>query len=545
MDPESAMEHHSLENLALERFGKYVSEILDNLIERIQEISTDDLKFNYLRPICDFLEDFIYKNVPPRLADIVTEVTVRLLMLTWKCQKQLHFDRTWKRHLQNQRGCCRFCETELYRIHEDFVEISRRIAVQIAISVSHQSITSLQYDPAGDYDFQMFYFEGMLRKANHLKELVLWNMPRFEMFPNMKTLEFCSWGKCTDETLAMLADSAAELRYLRVTDSEESMTDRSIDFILKFCNLTHLDISCTHISPEGKERLFEGLGFLGQNSDSIPDCRRTDDSVSEPRKTCLNYLSLDLQPSDVNLIIEHLQELTALELVLFEECNLIPLKQLKRLVSLSIRNEGFYSAFSPVGDLIREVGARLVILRLHVHVEIDMKLIAEHCTSLKSFTLSINSVDYPFRENISDEDLSEYFSFQMESVEFFELYMAGKHIWKIFPFLLSCFVNLRRVSLYTRVNSKYKNVSLEDCLLHPLKEGLIKELIFNGNKIQYCGEHSVITSDKGYSVIVAKEDLEKAIKCIEEGREIQNFGKQFRIIPRKKLRCLGLIKNVW
>ncbi|PSN33157.1 hypothetical protein C0J52_26071 [Blattella germanica] len=501
------MDHYTLQNFALEAFGMHISAVYEKLMDLSAKTSVQHFQMRILQPTCKYLEDLIHSNVVLSLADAVTEVTLKLLL------------ETLQRNLKWHRKTSGF-NKELI----DFINTSFKIAVQLACATTHRSVTTLRCHKicagytALVHDFLQLYLKQVFNKAFNFKELVSQNIHIGRMQPDLKKLvHWC--GKASDSDLIALSNCNDLLRILDLNKSAE-VSDRSIEAILKFRNLTHLNISFTYITGKGKEKLLRGLSSLSEDSKQSSALVRTP----------LTFLSLTLNSNDLRLIPECLPNLTALELILDESLDLTTLKELNQLTSIIIRYYNVVVDFTCAKSLIKEIGYRLEILILGLQ-NVDLKFVSKYCPVLKTFGLYMDSCGLGFPEVELVEQYQEYFPVQFPGVNNLELVMYNCEVWGTIQYFLSCFINTRNLKVNTDSNPDGGNLLLEYYLIQPLKEGRLQELNFNGNRIYLRGERAVIASDHGYSLSVKVEDLEYVMKHIRNRKGIQNLGRKVRIVP--------------
>ena len=481
------MEHYFLQNLALEAFGYYVSDILSRLLT-LSKFKDFDSK--YFQPTCKFLKGEINKNnVHNYLADNIMEIVLKVMIM------------------KNE-----FLSKTLYPSLEESISDHqiKKIAVHLAVASTPPTVTTFRYYkftyPGPLYvkvsEFLELYLMELCKESRSFTEIDLGGRINSKIIPPLGDLEQWTNKNDNDAELKKLASCSKKLWLLDVKYSEINSGQNFVEFILSFHNLIHLDIGWSPLTDETREYLIRGF--------KLKDSK----SKSNNSQVYLRYLGMDLTRNIVKIIPECLPKLTTLDISLTEMLDLLPLKQLSHLTRLSVDTRNPQVQFSCIKNLIKEIGSRLHTLKIYLG-DVDLDFISRYCTNLETFGHYISISDLLFSQ-IKD---IRFPIPKFTSVESLYLHMSGRGIWDVLPFYCKCFANLKRMCLFnTRVNEDDVNQSyfFEKFLLEPLKQRKYFECIFNGNTIKLSNERAVITNGRGYSVTVAVQELKQVIMKIEQ-----------------------------
>ncbi|KAJ9595986.1 hypothetical protein L9F63_012807 [Diploptera punctata] len=483
------MEHYSLLNLGLEEFCRYVADIFIRLLQLSQKSMSNDFITCYLHPTCKILEDHIQNNLPSDLSNKVTELVLKLIV-----------------EILNN--------LEYYNIHqkdEETMNLITEIAVQVACASSHHSVSSFQsqkitqdYRNMQIFDFTSLYIEQMLKKSQSFRELHIVKFRLSGSLPPLDKLESWVSRSTTDEILNVLSTSSKNLKHLDFSGSYCGLSDKSIDYILKFCNLRYLKLIYTSLSIEGIERLIRGFKISENNV---------------PLKNHLMYFGVIVQPSFVYLIPECLTNLTSLNLHLLSFIDLTPLKKLKLLTGLTVTTKMDQNMFSCIQNLIQEAGHRLLELKLEMEY-LNLKIISECCPVLRKLSIKCCF------------GLSEHISLKFESVQDLEVSTFETSMSEFLVQFLPQFPNLKKLKLWMHLTCQERHPTLQ-MLLYPLKTRAFNEITLvsqlNCITAELEKECVKLTNNMGYSVTVSINELENTmLQALENG--IQNLGRKYRII---------------
>ena len=492
------MDHYTLEKLALDSFGRQVSNIYLNLMKLSKVLPFSNFRYNHLVPMCTYIDNLVENNVAKTLANTVTEVTVKSILLSLK---------QWLRSENNQ--------------YSKYPKKCILLAVKFACATTHRSVTKLHYARLCDeyntftHDFLREYLGAVLEKAKHLRELVSLNHPG--MFPIADVKNLLLWsGYITPEALRYLAISNSELRILNLNNP--SISDRSISSILNFLKLIHLDIANTKLTEEGTERLIQGLNVSGSHEENCYKSGRSH----------LIHLALKANPRVLKIIPENLPNLTTLILYLENNMDLTYLRKLKRLKSLSLKCS-LNVDFACVKTLIEQIGRQLETLNLDMK-DINMKYISKYCPILKTLGLRVSLVDQEGNLQLV-EDYRQHIPNEFKSVESLDLVMHGYDVWGVLPTILSCFTNVKIFKVYCDSEPEYGNVSIEECFIRPLREGRLEKIFINGYRLLLNGKLAVVSDNHGFSIIVVENDLNGVVRELIYRKSILNLHKRASLFP--------------
>ncbi|PSN55280.1 hypothetical protein C0J52_05828 [Blattella germanica] len=190
----------------------------------------------------------------------------------------------------------------------------------------------------------------------------------WSLFPN-QIKELTIQRYLNDERLEIVVDSCKELRILNVSNSP-SISDKSVDNILKLNLLQALYIGRTSITIDGVEKLLLGLsGNETSRSTDLPF-------------TCFG----GLYDTNIKTLVENLPNI--IELTLFYEYDsaLLHLTKLKYLQSMSLRTD--HANTTPSAEFFHSLGKQLTCLDIENFLMIDIKCIGENCHTLKCLHIS-------------------------------------------------------------------------------------------------------------------------------------------------------------
>ena len=521
------MEHYTLKNLALQRFGKHVSELFVKMLVLSKRFSEHEFDRKYLKQTCLYLEEYVHKNLPRTLANDLSDVMIRMISLALKLQWKSEFENTWNSKWDQNRHNY-YYGAESFDGYSDFVDKSTALAVQISCAVTHKSLTTFKCDEASDLCFQQKYLQQMLLRTVNFKEIILDKMPMITPLPHLPILECLSSQNTKIDIVKNVTEGNDRLKILNMQMAGiPHFQGREVcDFILKLKNMTHLNITGVYFLDDFiRERFFQSLGSVKEFSGSS-DC--------SSHRTELKCLALFPLHDDHLFIPRFLPNITSLEITLFHEIDLFPLKDLKNLTSLAIMAPTTPFSFPSFGNLIQEIGSRLLVLKVFLSA-VNFKLIATHCTQLKSFVYCFTSTMEQFvGPAVASGTISNYFASKITTVENLELRLHGEHIWICFPYILNCFPNIKKLKLHSLQKPEEQNVSLRESIILPLSSGHFEEFIFNNKKVEICGERAFITSSNGYVVTIPVRGLEDVMKDIRLCKEIPDMGRKYIVVPRQK-----------
>jgi hypothetical protein len=201
--------------------------------------------------------------------------------------------------------------------------------------------------------------------------------------------EFTFMCNCNDTVLEAVAESCRELKCLNVCESLY-VSDSSVDAILKFKHLKHLNIEKTNLSEVGVTRLLNGLT---QNKASgfghMWPCS----------SQLLSFGCSEITSFHLGVLVDKFPNLTAVNLTCDRNCNLLALKRMENLKMLRLS----CVKFSQIEQLLVTLGNQLQYLDICDVGSINVRVIGETCSSLKCLhiTSSDTSSIPVFEENLS------------------------------------------------------------------------------------------------------------------------------------------------
>ena len=483
-----------LSHLALETFGKYVSNLIVDLVSISQDTQIEDFSSKYLEPTCGILEELILHTVPSTLANEVTEKLLTHVLHTYN-----HL--VWRERL-------------FLVIHKQQTSWYEEVVVHIACAIFHPCTTVFEYNRKCigiafipfEIQFMNRYLDKVLRKVKNIKVIRV-SVGKFDtkvIFDRVlssESLEEFSSHFTSDDTLKMLSKSCKHLKHLDVSDS--SITDQSVEDILNFKNLKSLKINNTKLSTEAITRILK-------------------EGAITSAKLPLELLKSRLTPTQIEFLPECFPNLVSLEIAVIEDCSLTPLKTLKRLKSLSICQSSPIGTsnfkFSSLKELLCEIGTQLRSFSIQEVHNTDLKFIIESCPNLQYINLHFKNSDHlGFSEGFTAFEYSEISPLpEFLSIHYCDLTAYNLEFIKYF---VSRLVNVRevRISLFKRRHDPLVKFVLEKML-----QGAIQTLHINRNKIRISGQFGVINSVSGSTFIVKIQELECIMGRVCSGLHIDS-----------------------
>ncbi|KAJ9590865.1 hypothetical protein L9F63_016109, partial [Diploptera punctata] len=480
-----------LSHLALEVFGKYVSNLIVDLVTLSQDANVEDFDSKYLQPTCDILEELIHHTVPSTLANEVTEKLLTHVLRTYN-----HL--VWRERL-------------FLVIHKQQTSWYEEIVVHIASATFHPCTTVFEYNKRCigiaftpfEIQFMNRYLDKVFRKVKNIKVIRV-SVGKFDtkiIFDRVlstQSLDEFSSHFSSDDTLKVLSQSCKHLKHLDVSDSK--VTDQSVEDILNFKNLKSLKINNTKLSPEAVTKILKG--------------------VNTHSKLPLELLKSPLTPTQIELLPECFPNLVSLEISVSENCSLASLKSLKKLQSLSISQNSPIGTsnfnFSSAKELLSEIGSRLRNLSIQEVHNTDLKFIAKSCPNIQCISLNFKNSDrMGFQEGLNVFEYSEISPLpEFPSVQYCDLTAYNLEFIKYF---VSRLVNVKevRISLFKR-----RHDPLVKFVVDKMLQGAIQTLHINRNKIRISGQFGVINSVNGSTFIVKIQELECIMRRVCSGLHI-------------------------
>ncbi|PSN43583.1 hypothetical protein C0J52_16721 [Blattella germanica] len=492
-----------LSHLALEVFGKYISNLIMDLVTLSQDTTIQDFGSRYLQPTCDILEEMIQEAVPSTLANEVTEKLLTHVLHTYN-----HV--VWRERL-------------FLIIHKQQTSWYEEVVVRIASATFHPCTTVFEYNKRrigiafSPFEIQFLnrYLDKVLQKVRNIKVMRI-SVGKYDTqiifdrkIPAGSLEEFSSHFS-SDETVKALSNSCKHLKHLDVSGSK--VTDKSVEDILNFKHLKSLIINNTKLSSDAVTKILKD----GSNSSS---------------KLPLELLKAPLASGHITLLSENFPNLISLEILVTEECSLTPLKSLKYLKSLSINCETNSIAesnftFSGAKELLLDIGKQLRNLCIQEIEGTDLKYISETCPYLQCISLHFNKSDrLGFTEGFTAMEYSELRPLpEFHSVQYCELTIYNMEFVKYF---VSKLVNLKELKI-TLFKRRYD--SLMKFILDKMLRGDLQTLHINRNKIRISGHFAVINNVNGSTLIVKIQELECIMGRVSSGLHIESLSSGDRIV---------------
>ncbi|XP_069678390.1 uncharacterized protein [Periplaneta americana] len=450
-----------LSNLAVEEFGRYVSDLFVQLATFPESTEIQEIDQHNLEQTCKHLEDLISTTVPSCLAN---EVTARLLN---------HLDKTYKKLR--------------WTAYIDWLD---NVVHFLINAILHPSVTKFGKDKDKDHftihdELYCDWFPAIgltdLHKLKHLRIIRLEDLLSendwfgFHVPENLEEFAICS---CNDRVLKCLS-SCKELKVLDIRNSF-LVTDTSIDSILKFQQLRELDVAYTSISEQGLTRI---LGVLAETEVFVHEdcCTKSSDLLT-------GFCCTHITSTQLRLLAEHFPNLTSLSFFEITSVNLSPLTELKHLTNLGLNN----LPFSLVKDLLQKIGSQLSQLSLTYVHGTDLTFINENCPSLQCLHLYfiLNSADFGFPSGLSLSEYSERFPLlEFHSIQCLVLEVSD---YTLAEYVVSQFVNLKRLYIPNFGGESMFNKIVQRNLLAHL-EMFVCRYGFSVLVTQFFEHHAIIT----------------------------------------------------
>ena len=482
-----------LADLTLEAFGKYLSGILKKLVAKLVNTSLETCNCSQLTtPVCKKLEKMIQEYVPTNLANLVTEILMGYILMTYN---------NFERDLSKKRRKGRKSLKQLSTCY-------KHITTSLCSAVLHPSVNTfkfsrLQFPQVNHLEAKIFtnyFLSVILKKLSHIRclklEIYKFNeqiiQRNIKMFENLEELVFFG---CSDAVMEVISNSCRKLRSIDLSNSAR-ITHSSVDSILRLRNLEHLKILRTDIRSEGIELLFHG-----------------DSNFKE-----FNSLYCFLEPHHLELVPKSFSNLSTLEFCVHERYSLLPLKGLKNLKNLGIFFTVIhgYSAID-FKEFLQSIGPQLISLKLHDFREAEFidifGIIAENCTRLENLILKIVAFYISYEES----DLAPALSIPvMSSVKFCSLTVSYTILLKA---LLPKLVNVKILKC-TSYDQMYVPFVME--LLSEMKNNKYDKLILGNSSFQVSGDNVVVRKCNG-SYIFAQRDDNMLKNVLEDIQDMRTF----------------------
>ncbi|XP_069678181.1 uncharacterized protein [Periplaneta americana] len=418
---------HSLGYLALDAFGKYLSDLMVQLVTFPQHHEIEDFKNKYILHTTMRLAEMIQMTIPHSLSNEVTKKLLKSIDTTY--------------------------EDMIPSVYEAWLD---KIVPRIVDAVLHPSVTRIEYyqdqlhqSKSDCYNYRICrIIIQCCQKLLNLKVLRLqkkiFDIPYSfgASFQISDTLEEFSSDSCTDALLKSLSTNCKRLKVLNVQDSD--VTDAGVEHIIQFKYLESVNIENTRITETGLSVILEKLWKIEITADN-------EISVSSHKLAITCFGCSCMESFHINLILNNCTNISSLTIAPLYEIDLSPLKNLKELTKLMVR----YTRFDYVRELLEATGGQLEFLGLD-HVDVDLDCIAQCCSSLTCLHLELEHYDpeYP-----KDLQLPEFPSVQCLSIQ--TCPDETEHLIFQFPNLTHLYVMNGRNSLFQKLIERDKLKKLE------------------------------------------------------------------------------------
>ncbi|KAJ9577421.1 hypothetical protein L9F63_005992 [Diploptera punctata] len=481
----------SLLTLALEAFGKYVTNITEMLVIISHYTAVENFTENYLHPTCCLLEDMVQNHIPPPLAN---EVTRTLMLCLIKTYNDLDKRRYMLKLRSDEEGKLR--------------NLSLETIAEVSAAILHPSITKFQFSRAhvvlfvGYFQIRRFVNMFLRKVLNKLKVIKILRLEVYQFdaqivlegLSTMKYLEELTFWGCSDDILEVLSDSCKNLKKLDVRNSTD-VTDRSVEVIWRFKQLKYLDIINTSITSDGVSKIMSG-------------------------EHDLKVLKVELLSDQVEVLPRSFPNLTLIHVRFLENCSLSGWKSFEYLKCLYLSHHPRISgSFIYYEELLRQVGKQLTHLKLIDMCNLNLRFVAENCPSLQYIGIHLMCPDcIGFYDNVQRYHLINYPSIETCDIEVFRSDTVEE--------ILTSFVNVKKVNLR---GFKEPFGSLLRYLLQRLAKDRI-ELYFFGNKLQISGDNLIVSKANGSSFITHILDLRSVVKDIICWKDVDYRDRAFKQI---------------
>ncbi|PSN41094.1 hypothetical protein C0J52_27723 [Blattella germanica] len=489
-----------LSRLALESLGIQLSKLSRDLISLLGKTEFEEFNSRYLNPTCKYIENMI-SNLPPFFAnDICGTLVNYILNASYEFEKE----------------CLSVgeCSMRIFVLGLD-------VFLKILLSVTHSDMTKLdiffgQQQTKQYCNFLTSYLNIALQKMKAIKSLHLQvvmprDVPVFKNVKNLSKLEEFTFNGCSDDDLKNLFSMGAQLSKLDVRGSF-SITDNSIDHILKFKSLKYLNVRQTCISEKGLMKLMEGMKELSRTTYWDMD--------TEPSSALKVFKSSFLEQHTA-LLPDCFPNLVYVEIHLGNPVTLTALKQLKNLKMLAVccNINPRYRFQVILEELLNEIGKQLLELTLENVENISLKHIAETASSLQKLCLT-HCISIP--RLLCGGDVQANVFPEFPSVSYFKLGIINGPE-DLLQYIISRFVNLKIVALY--IPQVLPIANFLHYLVQTMKLGKFEALEIGGNRFEVCGQLLLFSKVSGPSLIINVQDFEQLCHAMLTGdMEYENRG---------------------
>ncbi|PSN30723.1 hypothetical protein C0J52_22187 [Blattella germanica] len=496
-DYDSAIKYPiSLSDLAMQRFGMFLSDLTRKLVKMVQCSPLDNSNIEYIQENCKYLEELISKTVPTNLANEICAKLQTYVLRSYLIDSG-YFS---PYHLHDQTF-----EDEFYCTA--WIEV----ALEVLLAVLHPKVTSFSFVSrtilADDVPtFAVPYLCRVMKKLKCIKEINLDVVPIergtfiYYLLKHTELKELTFIG-CTDTTLKLCYDF--DLQFTKLDLRNSNISDSCIPYLLKFENLEYLDILHSYITEEGVTELMQGLSKI--------NCK-----IAESNQLCkrnfLKTFKSELSSSQVYHIGNYLPNLTCLDICLHWPLNLLPLRNLKKLTNLTVGVHGKSSSIPFIGflhNLLREIGHQLLELNV-IKIDVDLEVIAQNCPSLERLGLKLVN-----RSLVHSNQNGTI----LPSVQFCELstyFVSDDYV----QFVFSCLSNVKVLKL-TFNRHDYSHALFDD-ILERMRLGKLRELFMEDYKIILRCRNLVVTLDNNYLAFITRDvNFREVLAVLERNEAIQ------------------------
>jgi hypothetical protein len=417
--------------LAVDALGKYVSDLLVQLVIFPEYTATEGQKQRYVGQTCRRLQEELVWTLP---SSLVNEVVTKLLYCLNKSYSDVYYS--------------------VYRQWGDVILPS------VLNAILHPALTRLEtvediLHAVECHDFMwdclfLNILDNIHRLANlkilrfgyirRTKDWILFDVNVSENLEHFSFLELCN-----DRLLKNLAEKCKRLKSIDVSFSK-NVTDHSVECLLKFEYLEELNINYTSITGYALTRLLIGL--------SQTKVHHSEDAHKHSLTMLKSFGCGNIASSNMKLLIETFQNLTSVNLSCEEGSSLSPLKKLKHLTKVTLCDTEFPYA----EDLLFAIGPQLVFLELYHVYDINFRFIGENCPSVRCLHVtSRSSLDSDANFAILMESYYESSVSVFNSVQCLRLEFDNSH--KFVEYIVSECKQLKK--LYVGTGSHFARLLLQ------------------------------------------------------------------------------------
>ncbi|PSN33820.1 hypothetical protein C0J52_19358 [Blattella germanica] len=489
-----------LSRLALESLGIQLSKLSRDLISLLGKTEFEEFNSRYLNPTCKYIENMI-ENLLPFYANDVCGTLVNSI-LNASCD------------FEKESGCLILVR-----------DLGLDVFLKILSSVTHSDMTKLDIffgrrKLTKEYsNFLTSYLNIALQKMKAIKSLHLQvvmprDVPVFKNVKNLSKLEEFTFNGCSDDDLKNLFSMGAQLSKLDVRGSF-SITDNSIDHILKFKSLKYLNVRQTCISEKGLMKLMEGMKELSRTSYRDMD--------TEPSSALKVFKSSFLEQHTA-LLPDCFPNLVYVEIHLGNPVTLTALKQLKNLKMLAVccNINSRYRFQVILEELLNEIGKQLLELTLENVENISLKHIAETASSLQKLCLT-HCMSIPRLFCGGDVQANVFPEFP--SVSYFKLGIINGSE-DLLQYIISRFVNVKVVALY--LPQMWPRDTFLNYLVQTMKLETLEVLWDHGSRFEIFDKLLIFSKANGPFLIRNVKDIHYALMREYTMRRSDRRGESWR-----------------